>query len=86
VDTITVPSAGFQSYVLGQLPRGGVDPITGASYPAAPALVPFYQKMFSLYRSSAGSPLPVLGCPLETHPESPSGNCPLQFRQAELRN
>jgi hypothetical protein len=71
VDTITVPSASFQSYVLGQLPRGGVDTITGASYPAAPALVPFYQKMFSLYRSSAGSPLPVLGCPLETHPETP---------------
>jgi hypothetical protein len=44
VDTITVPSAAFQSYVLEQLPRGGVDTITGTSYPAAPALVPFYHK------------------------------------------
>jgi hypothetical protein len=76
VDTITVPSAGFQSYVLGQLPRGGVDSITGTSYPAAPALVPFYQKMFSLYRSSAGSPLPVLGCPLGVDGSAASGSPP----------
>ena len=76
VDTITVPSASFQSYVLGQLPRGGVGTITGTSYPAAPALVPFYQKMFSLYRSSAGSPLPVLGCPLGADGSTASGSPP----------
>ena len=64
VNTITVPSPGFQAYVLDQLPRGGVDTITGTVYPAAPALVPFYQSMFSLYQNSQGSPLPVLGCPL----------------------
>lgn len=64
VNTITVPTPAFQSYVLQQLPRGGVDRITGAIYPASPALAPFYQKMFALYRGSGGSPLPVLGCPL----------------------
>jgi len=76
VNTVTVPSAPFQSYVLGQLPRGGVDTITGTSYPAAPALVPFYQKMFSLYRSSAGSLLPVLGCPLAADGSMASGSPP----------
>ena len=64
VSTVVVPSPQFQAYVLDRLPRGGVDSITGATYPAAPALVPFYQKMFALYPSSAGAPLPVLGCPL----------------------
>jgi hypothetical protein len=63
VNTVTLPSAAYQNYVLQQLPKGGIDPITGSSYPAAPALVPFYQKMFSLYPNTAGTPLPVLGCP-----------------------
>ena len=76
VDAITVPSAAFQSYVPGELARGGVDSITGVSYPAAPALVPFYQNMFSLYRSSAGSPLPVLGCPLGADGSVASGSPP----------
>ena len=62
--TITVPSTAFQQYVLNQLPRGGVDVVSGATYPAAPQLVPFYRNLFSLYRSTAGQPLPVLGCPL----------------------
>ena len=62
--TVTAPTPAFQQYVLTQLPRGGVDVISGATYPAAPQLVPFYQQLFSLYRSTAGQPLPVLGCPL----------------------
>ena len=62
--TVTVPTPAFQQYVLTQLPRGGVDVISGATYPAAPQLVPFYRQLFSLYRSTAGQPLPVLGCPL----------------------
>ena len=76
VDNITVPSTQFQNYVLEQLPRGGLDTITGISYPAAPALAPFYHKMFSLYRSSAGSPLPVLGCPLGADGSLASGSPP----------
>ena len=47
VTPTTVPSAAFQQYVLQQLPLGGTDSVTGSSYPAAPQLVPFYQKMFS---------------------------------------
>jgi hypothetical protein len=62
--TVTAPTPAFQQYVLTQLPRGGVDVISGATYPAAPQLVPFYRQLFSLYRSTAGQPLPVLGCPL----------------------
>ena len=42
---------------------GGTDSVTGAVYPAAPQLVPFYQKMFSLYGNTSGTPLAVLGCP-----------------------
>ena len=64
VNTVTVPSAAFQSYVLQQLPKGGADTVSGSSYPAAPELAPFYRKMFSLYSNTAGTPLPVLGCPL----------------------
>ncbi|HEV8040506.1 MAG TPA: carboxypeptidase-like regulatory domain-containing protein, partial [Bryobacteraceae bacterium] len=64
VTPVTVPSPQFQNYVLSQLPQGGVDPVTGAHYPAAPQMVAFYQRMFALYQNTAGTPLPVLGCPL----------------------
>ena len=50
VTPTTVPSAAFQQYVLQQLPLGGTDSVTGSSYPPAPQLVPFYQKMFSALR------------------------------------
>src|SRR5258708_6885016 len=45
--TLTLPTAAFQQYVLGQLPRGGTDVIAGTTYPAAPELVPFYRRLFS---------------------------------------
>jgi hypothetical protein len=50
VSATTVPTPAFQNYVLRQLPE--------------PELVPFYRKMFSLYQSTAGTPLAILGCPL----------------------
>ncbi len=65
VTATTVPSAAFQPYVLQQLPLGGTDSVTGSTYPAAPQLVPFYQKMFSLYGNTSGSPLAILGCPFD---------------------
>jgi hypothetical protein len=65
VTPVTVPSAPFASYVLAALPRGGVDSVTGAAYPAEPQLVPFYRNLFSLYSGAGGTPLAVLGCPLE---------------------
>jgi hypothetical protein len=63
VTPVTVPSPAFADYVLQQLPRGGVDSVSGAVYPAQPQLVPFYRNLFSLYRGAGGTPLPVLGCP-----------------------
>ena len=60
-----VPSPAYQQYVLSQLAQGGVDPITGAVLPAEPQEVPFYQGMFGLYRSMAGTPLPITSCPLD---------------------
>src|SRR5579862_924872 len=79
VTPVTVPSTAFRSYVLAQLPRGGVDRVSGAVYPAQPQLVPFYRNLFSLYRGSGGSPLAVLGCPFNaggspTSGASPNGN------------
>jgi Carboxypeptidase regulatory-like domain len=60
-----VPTAAFQSYVLQQLPLGQTSGCaTGSCYPAEPDLVPFYQKMFSLYGNISGTPRAVLGCPL----------------------
>ncbi len=76
VSNVTVPSPAFQSYVLGQLPRGGLDPVSGATYPAAPGLVPFYRQMFSLYRQTGGTPLPILGCPLNAAGGNAAGSPP----------
>ena len=61
----TVPSPAYQQYVLQQLPLGGTDPINGTMLPAQPEEVAFYKKMFWLYRNTAGTPTPVLTCPLD---------------------
>jgi Carboxypeptidase regulatory-like domain len=74
--TITVPSPAFQQYVLQQLPLGGTDSITGAHYAPAPQMVPFYQKMFSLYGNTGGTPLAVLGCPFNSDASPVAGNPP----------
>ncbi len=76
VTPTTVPTAAFQNYVLQQLPLGGKDAVTGAIYPAAPHMVPFYQKMFSLYGNVNGTPLLVLGCPFNADGSAAAGNPP----------
>ena len=76
VTPTTVPSAAFQQYVLQQLPLGGTDSVTGSTYSPAPQLVPFYQKMFSLYGNTNGTPLAVLGCPLNSDGTPASGSPP----------
>jgi hypothetical protein len=65
VTPTTVPTSAFQNYVLQQLPLGGVDSVTGSVYKPSPQSVPFYQKMFSLYGNTGGTPLAVLGCPFD---------------------
>jgi Carboxypeptidase regulatory-like domain len=65
VTATTVPTPAFQNYVLQQLPLGGTDSVTGSRYPPSPQSVPFYQKMFSLYGNTNGTPLAVLGCPFD---------------------
>jgi hypothetical protein len=72
VTATTVPTPTFQSYVLRQLPLGGKDSVTGSVYGSAPQLVPFYQKMFSLYGNTSGTPLNVLGCPFDVGGGSPA--------------
>jgi hypothetical protein len=66
VTPTTVPTPAFQNYVLQQLPMGLPDPAHAGRfiYPPTPQSVPFYQKMFSLYGNTNGTPQPVLGCPL----------------------
>src|SRR5580698_7917827 len=76
VKRTTVPTPAFQQYVLQQLPLGGTDSVTGSTYAPAPQLVPFYQKMFSLYRSTVGAPLAVLGCPFNSDGALASGSPP----------
>ncbi len=76
VTPTTVPTSAFQQYVLQQLPLGGADSVTGTVYPAQPALVPFYQKMFSLYTNTGGTPLSVLGCPFNFGGSTASGSPP----------
>jgi len=68
-----VPTPAFQNYVLEQLPLGqttGCAP--GSCYPAEPALVPFYQKMFSLYGNNSGTPARILGCPYDVGMTAPA--------------
>ena len=72
VTATTVPTPAFQNYVLKQLPSGGTDSVTGSIYPPAPQLVPFYQKMFSLYGNTGGTPLTVLGCPFDVGGVTPA--------------
>jgi len=65
VTQVVVPSPAYQQYVLSQLLVGGTDPITGTLLPAEPAEVAFYKSMFSLYRNTAGTAIPVSSCPLD---------------------
>ena len=66
VTPVTVPTAGFENYVLQQLPMGQTTGCAaGSCYPAEPALVPFYTKMFALYPNTSGTPVAMLGCPLD---------------------
>jgi len=72
VTATTVPTPALQNYVLQQLPLGGTDSVTGSVYLPSPQLVPFYQKMFSLYGNTSGSPLAVLGCPFDVGGVAPA--------------
>ncbi len=74
VSTVTVPTSAFQDYVIRQLPLGGTDAVSGSKYAPAPQLVPFYKKLFSLYQSTAGTPLTVLGCPFNSDGTMAPGN------------
>ena len=81
VSQITLPTPAYQQYVLAQLAKGGVDPVTGTTLPAQPGEIPFYQNMFSLLPEPGGSPVPIVGCPLGTNGDG----CASQ-RQASLNN
>jgi hypothetical protein len=72
VTAATVPTVAFQNYVLQQLPLGGADSVTGSIYSPSPQSVPFYQKMFSLYGNTSGTPLAVLGCPFDAGGGAPA--------------
>src|SRR6516162_9396428 len=76
VSATTVPTPAFQQYVFQQLPLGGKDSITGSTYQPAPQLVPFYQKMFSLYGNTSGVPLAILGCPFNSDGSPAVGSPP----------
>jgi hypothetical protein len=81
VSQITLPTQAYQQYVLGQLVAGGTDSVTGATFPAQPAEIPFYREMFSLLPASGGSPVPIVGCPFGANGDG----CASQ-RQASLNN
>jgi Carboxypeptidase regulatory-like domain len=72
VTAATVPTPAFQNYVLQRLPLGGTDSVTGSVYQPSPQSVPFYQKMFSLYGTTSGTPLTVLGCPFDAGGVAPA--------------
>jgi Carboxypeptidase regulatory-like domain len=57
-NTVTVPSADFQQYVLQQLPLGGTDSVTESHYAPAPQLVPFIKICFPYTAIQRELPLP----------------------------
>jgi hypothetical protein len=64
VTATTVPTIAFQNYVLQQLTTGQTTGCAaGSCYPAEPAEVPFYQRMFALYGNTSGARHSILGCP-----------------------
>ena len=92
-NNISYPSQFYQSYVLNQaLPNGGNDPIFGRDFPAQPAEIPFYQKMFGLYGAQTGNPVRDSGCPFDVGGAVPStdntnnGNGCLIHRTFSLSN
>jgi hypothetical protein len=76
VSATTVPTEAFQNYTLQRLAAGGVDSITGSMYRPAPQLIPFYRQLFALYGNRSGTPLPVLGCPLNNDGLAVAGDPP----------
>ena len=50
----------------------GTDSVTGQVYQPSPQSVPFYQKMFSLYGNTNGTPLKILGCPFDVSGIAPA--------------
>jgi len=79
VTIATVPTPQFQNYVLQQLPLGQKDPLTGKFiYQPTPQSVPFYQKMFSLYGNTDGTPQSILGCPFDVPGGTANGCANLQ--------
>jgi hypothetical protein len=61
VTPTTVPTPAFHNYVLQQTPS---------------AMVPFYQKLFSLYSNTNGTPLAVPGCPFNANGTPTTSNSP----------
>jgi hypothetical protein len=74
VTPTTVPTSAFQTYVLQQLPLGLPDPANPGKfiYPPRPQSVSFYQKMFSLYGNTNGTPQRVFGCPYDVGVTAPA--------------
>jgi hypothetical protein len=75
--TATLPSSAFQFDVVNQwLPNGLPDPAHPGKYiySPEPQEVGFYKQMFSLYGNTGGSPLAVLGCPINANGTVISGS------------
>ena len=101
VSQAVVPSPAYQQYVLQQLKRGGGnypntvtcmpnqtpnDSITGDCLPAQQQEIPFYQSMFKLFGNTAGTPTPVLSCPLGLGGNVLDGDGCANQRQESLTN
>jgi hypothetical protein len=63
----TVPSPAYQQYVLQQLPLGGTDPVNGTTARATAGGQSLLPKHVRLYSNTAGTPTPVLSCPLDAN-------------------
>ncbi len=72
VTATTVPTSGIPEIRFAATALGRDRFRDGSVYPPSPQLVPFYQKMFSLYGNTGGTPLTVLGCPFDVGGVAPA--------------
>ncbi len=75
VTATTVPTPALETYILSQLPRRRARCAHRRGVSGATRLGAVLSKLFSLYSSTAGTPLAVLGCPFDSHGgAAPNGN------------
>ena len=80
VNTVTLPSTAFQSYVLQQLPKGGADTVSGSSLPRRPGLGAVLPEDVLAVSEHGRNSASCARVPVEQRWQ-PRGRCPAQWKR-----